>query len=129
MHLAEDKIGAVPHTSSQDLQSSPDPRLLLIPPGPLSAAAFDSGTSAVEELRLLKAQLPDVAHVCEAVANGDLTQKITVPVQGPLMVQIKDLINTMVDKLSQFAKEVTRVSLEVGTEGYVVKPVRIGLCT
>ncbi|KAG6915806.1 hypothetical protein DXG01_009770 [Tephrocybe rancida] len=44
-------------------------------------------------------------------------QKITVPVQGVVMVQLKDIINTMVDKLGQFAKEVTRVSQEVGTEG------------
>ena len=93
-----------------------------MPPGPLSAAAFESGMSAVEELRLLKAQVQDVARVCKAVADGDLTQKITVPVQGPVMVQLKDVINTMVDKLGQFAKEVTRVSLEVGTEGYVVRP-------
>ncbi len=95
---------------------------LVVPPGPLSAAAFESGMSAVEELRLLKAQVQDVARVCKAVADGDLTQKITVPVQGPVMVQLKDVINTMVDKLGQFAKEVTRVSLEVGTEGYVVRP-------
>ena len=95
---------------------------LVVPPGPLSAAAFESGMSAVEELRLLKAQVQDVARVCKAVADGDLTQKITVPVQGPVMVQLKDVINTMVDKLGQFAKEVTRVSLEVGTEGYVVPP-------
>lgn len=95
---------------------------LVVPPGPLSAAAFESGMSAVEELRLLKAQVQDVARVCKAVADGDLTQKITVPVQGPVMVQLKDVINTMVDKLGQFAKEVTRVSLEVGTEGYVITP-------
>ena len=93
--------------------------------------------SAVEELRLLKAQVQDVARVCNAVARGDLSQKITVPVQGVVMVQLKDVINTMVmnlhscygiranllvkvDKLGQFAKEVTRVSQEVGTEGYVI---------
>ncbi|KAG6379634.1 hypothetical protein JVT61DRAFT_10152 [Boletus reticuloceps] len=90
---------------------------LVVPPGPLAAAAFESGMSAVEELRLLKAQVPDVARVCNAVARGDLSQKITVPVQGVVMVQLKDVINTMVDKLGQFAKEVTRVSQEVGTEG------------
>ncbi|QRW22757.1 Hybrid signal transduction histidine kinase [Rhizoctonia solani] len=73
--------------------------------------------SAVEELKLLKAQVQDVARVCKAVAEGDLSQKITVPVQGPVMVQLKDVINTMVDKLGRFAQEVTRVSLEVGTEG------------
>ncbi|CAE6501922.1 unnamed protein product [Rhizoctonia solani] len=92
---------------------------LVLPPGPLSAAAFESapGMSAVEELKLLKAQVQDVARVCKAVAEGDLSQKITVPVQGPVMVQLKDVINTMVDKLGRFAQEVTRVSLEVGTEG------------
>ncbi|KAH9058068.1 hypothetical protein EDB87DRAFT_1564499 [Lactarius vividus] len=73
--------------------------------------------SAVEELRLLKAQVQDVARVCNAVARGDLSQKITVPVQGVVMVQLKDVINGMVDKLGQFAREVTRVSQEVGTEG------------
>lgn len=109
-------------TSTQgggSFQPSPDGSPLVVPPGPLSAAAFESGMSAVEELRLLKAQVQDVARVCKAVADGDLTQKITVPVQGPVMVQLKDVINTMVDKLGQFAREVTRVSLEVGTEGYV----------
>ncbi|KAF9031770.1 hypothetical protein BJ165DRAFT_1358177 [Panaeolus papilionaceus] len=85
--------------------------------GPLAVAAFESGMSAAEELRLLKAQLTDVPRVCNAVARGDLSQKITVPVQGVFMVQLKDVINTMVDKLGQFAKEVTRVSQEVGTEG------------
>jgi osomolarity two-component system sensor histidine kinase NIK1 len=92
---------------------------LVLPPGPLTTAAFESGMSAVEELRLLKAQVQDVARVCNAVALGDLSQKITVPVQGVVMVQLKDVINGMVDKLGQFAREVTRVSQEVGTEGYV----------
>ncbi|KAF7980985.1 hypothetical protein HWV62_5217 [Athelia sp. TMB] len=96
---------------------SPTGSPLVVPPGPLAAAAFESGMSAVEELRLLKAQVQDVARVCNAVARGDLSQKITVPVQGVVMVQLKDVINTMVDKLGQFAKEVTRVSQEVGTEG------------
>ncbi|KAF9244482.1 hypothetical protein BU15DRAFT_85871 [Melanogaster broomeanus] len=96
---------------------SPGGSPLVVPPGPLAAAAFESGMSAVEELRLLKAQVQDVARVCNAVARGDLSQKITVHVQGVVMVQLKDVINTMVDKLGQFAKEVTRVSQEVGTEG------------
>jgi osomolarity two-component system sensor histidine kinase NIK1 len=92
---------------------------LVVPPGPLVNAAFESGMSAVEELRLLKTQVQDVARVCNAVARGDLSMKITVPVQGVVMVQLKDVINGMVDKLGQFAREVTRVSQEVGTEGYV----------
>ncbi|KAG1868348.1 hypothetical protein DFJ58DRAFT_742708 [Suillus subalutaceus] len=92
---------------------SPNGSPLVVPPSPLAAATFESGMSAVEELRLLKAQVSDVARVCNAVARGDLSQKITVPVQGVVMVQLKDVINTMVDKLGQFAKEVTRVSQEV----------------
>ncbi|EEB88200.1 hypothetical protein MPER_14098, partial [Moniliophthora perniciosa FA553] len=73
--------------------------------GALATAAIESGLSAVEELRLLKAQVQDVARVCKAVADGDLSQKITVPVQGMVMVTLKDVINTMVDKLGQFAKK------------------------
>lgn len=104
-------------SNSHTVLPSPNGSPLVVPPGPLSTAAFESGLSAVEELRLLKQQVQDVARVCKAVAEGDLTQKIEVGVQGPVMVQLKDVINTMVDKLGQFAKEVTRVSLEVGTEG------------
>jgi osomolarity two-component system, sensor histidine kinase NIK1 len=108
-------FSGISHTNG--VVPSPNGSPLVVPPGPLSAAAFESGLSAVEELRLLKAQVQDVARVCKAVADGDLTQKIEVGVQGPVMVQLKDVINSMVDKLGQFAKEVTRVSLEVGTEG------------
>ncbi len=79
------------------LPSSP----LVVPPsGPLATAAFESGMSAVEELRLLKSQVMDVARVCMAVAGGDLSQKITVPVQGAVMVQLKGVINTMVGSFS-----------------------------
>jgi signal transduction histidine kinase/CheY-like chemotaxis protein/HAMP domain-containing protein len=61
-------------------------------------------------------QLRDVSKVATAIAGGDLTQKITVDVRGEIL-QIKDVINTMVDQLSSFAAEVTRVAREVGTEG------------
>jgi osomolarity two-component system, sensor histidine kinase NIK1 len=81
---------------SSAFTGSPSGSPLVVPPGPLAAAAFESGMSAVEELRLLKAQVQDVARVCNAVARGDLSQKITVPVQGVVMVQLKDVINTMV---------------------------------
>ena len=64
--------------------------------GPLAAAAFESGMNAVQELKLLKAQVQDVARVCNAVAQGNLSQKITVLVQGVVLVQLKDVINTMV---------------------------------
>jgi HAMP domain-containing protein/CheY-like chemotaxis protein/signal transduction histidine kinase len=64
----------------------------------------------------LTVQLRDVSKVSAAIASGDLTQKITVEVQGEIL-QIKDVINTMVDQLGSFASEVTRVAREVGTEG------------
>jgi HAMP domain-containing protein len=64
----------------------------------------------------LTVQLRDVSKVATAIANGDLTQKISVDVRGEIL-QIKNVINTMVDQLSSFASEVTRVAREVGTEG------------
>src|SRR5690348_7788883 len=64
----------------------------------------------------LTVQLRDVSKVSTAIAMGDLTQKITVDVRGEIL-QIKNVINTMVDQLSSFASEVTRVAREVGTEG------------
>jgi HAMP domain-containing protein/signal transduction histidine kinase/DNA-binding response OmpR family regulator len=64
----------------------------------------------------LTIQLRDVSKVATAIATGDLTQKITVDARGEIL-QIKDVINTMVDQLSSFASEVTRVAREVGTEG------------
>ena len=64
----------------------------------------------------LTVQLRDVSRVSTAIANGDLTQKITVEVRGEIL-QIKDVINKMVDQLGSFASEVTRVAKEVGTEG------------
>src|SRR5215208_3115290 len=64
----------------------------------------------------LTVQLRDVSKVAIAIAHGDLTQKITVDVKGEIL-QIKDVINRMVDQLNSFAAEVTRVAKEVGTEG------------
>jgi HAMP domain-containing protein/signal transduction histidine kinase/CheY-like chemotaxis protein len=64
----------------------------------------------------LTVQLRDVSKVATAIATGDLTQKITVDVKGEIL-QIKDVINIMVDQLSSFASEVTRVAREVGTDG------------
>jgi HAMP domain-containing protein len=64
----------------------------------------------------LTAQVRNIAEVTTAVANGDLSKKITVDVKGEIL-QLKDTINTMVDQLSSFADEVTRVAREVGTEG------------
>jgi HAMP domain-containing protein len=64
----------------------------------------------------LTAQVRNIALVTTAVANGDLSQKITVDVKGEIL-ELKDTINSMVDRLSVFADEVTRVAREVGTEG------------
>src|SRR5688572_26639258 len=64
----------------------------------------------------LTVQLRDVSKVATAIANGDLTRKVTVEVRGEIL-QIKDVINKMVDQLNSFAAEVTRVAKEVGTEG------------
>jgi HAMP domain-containing protein/signal transduction histidine kinase/CheY-like chemotaxis protein len=64
----------------------------------------------------LTAQVRNIADVTTAVANGDLSKKITVDVKGEIL-ELKNTINTMVDQLSSFAAEVTRVAREVGTEG------------
>src|SRR5919201_473233 len=61
-------------------------------------------------------QVRNIAQVTTAVAKGDLTQKITVDVKGEIL-ELKNTINVMVDQLSSFADEVTRVAREVGTEG------------
>ena len=64
----------------------------------------------------LTGQVRNIAEVTTAVANGDLSRKITVDVSGEIL-QLKNAINTMVDQLNAFASEVTRVAREVGTEG------------
>src|SRR5947207_12008143 len=61
-------------------------------------------------------QVRNIAEVATAVAKGDLTQKITVDARGEILA-LKNTLNTMVDQLSSFADEVTRVAREVGTEG------------
>src|SRR5436853_81213 len=64
----------------------------------------------------LTGQVRDIAQVTTAVAKGDLSQKVSVDVRGETL-ELKSTINTMVDQLSSFADEVTRVAREVGTEG------------
>ncbi|HEX9303318.1 MAG TPA: HAMP domain-containing protein [Thermoanaerobaculia bacterium] len=64
----------------------------------------------------LTSQVRNIADVTKAVANGDLSRKITVGVRGEIL-ELKNTVNTMVDQLSSFAAEVTRVAREVGTEG------------
>ncbi|MET8816606.1 HAMP domain-containing protein [Streptomyces sp. NPDC004549] len=64
----------------------------------------------------LTGQVRNIAQVATAVARGDLSQKITVDARGEIL-ELKNTLNTMVDQLSSFAQEVTRVAREVGTEG------------
>src|SRR4029077_8693445 len=64
----------------------------------------------------LTAQVRNIAEVTTAIANGDLSRKITVDVKGEIL-EMKDTINTLVDRLGSFASEVTRVAREVGTDG------------
>src|SRR5205814_208860 len=64
----------------------------------------------------LTGQVRNIADVSTAIANGDLSRKITVDVRGEIQ-ELKNTINTMVDQLNGFASEVTRVAREVGTEG------------
>ncbi|MDX3523933.1 HAMP domain-containing protein [Streptomyces scabiei] len=64
----------------------------------------------------LTGQVRNIAQVATAVARGDLSQKITVDARGEIL-ELKNTLNTMVDQLSSFAEEVTRVAREVGTEG------------
>lgn len=115
-----------PFTAALSTPPPPLPEQMFFPQSVLAAyvsatsdseSAGDSGMSAEKELELLKAQVQDIARVCKAVATGDLTQKIIVPVKGQTMTELKNIINAMVDRLQTFAVEVERVSLEVGTEG------------
>jgi HAMP domain-containing protein len=64
----------------------------------------------------LTSQVRNIAEVTTAVANGDLSKKITADVRGEIL-EVKNTINTMVDQLRSFASEVTRVAREVGTDG------------
>ena len=70
-------------------------------------------------------QVRNIAQVTTAVANGDLSQKITVDAKGEIL-ELKDTINTMVDQLSSFADEVTRVAARGGHRGQARRPGRGG---
>src|SRR5438477_569094 len=81
------------------------------------AGTWKDLTDSVNSMaRNLTGQVRNIAEVTTAVANGDLSKKITVDVRGEIL-ELKNTINTMVDQLSSFAAEVTRVAREVGTEG------------
>src|SRR5687767_1625307 len=90
------------------------------------AGTWKDLTDNVNELASnLTVQLRDVSKVATAIASGDLNQKITVQARGEIL-QIKNVINTMVDQLSSFASEVTRVAKEVGTEGKLGGQAEVG---
>ena len=81
------------------------------------AGTWKDLTDSVNSMALnLTGQVRNIAEVATAVAQGDLSKKITVNVSGEIL-QLKETINTMVDQLNSFAGEVTRVAREVGTEG------------
>src|SRR5207244_1490661 len=81
------------------------------------AGTWEDLTDSVNSMASnLTGQVRNIAQVTTAVAKGDLSQKITVDVKGEIL-ELKNTINTMVDQLSSFADEVTRVAREVGTEG------------
>src|SRR3989441_3863612 len=73
----------------------------------------------------LTAQVRNIADVTTAVARGDLSKKITVDVHGEIR-ELKDTINVMVDQLNAFAREVTRVAREGGTEGNLRGQAQVG---
>ena len=73
----------------------------------------------------LTGQVRNIADVATAIANGDLSRKITVDVKGEIL-ELKNTINTMVDQLNAFASEVTRVAREVGTEGKLGGQAEVG---
>ncbi len=84
---------------------------------PGAAGTWKDLTDSVNTaFRNLTGQVRDIAAVTTAVANGDLSQKVTVDVSGE-MLELKNTVNTMVDQLSSFGSEVTRVAREVGVEG------------
>ncbi|MFH9797867.1 HAMP domain-containing protein [Streptomyces virginiae] len=84
---------------------------------PGAAGTWKDLTDSVNTaFRNLTGQARNIAQVTTAVANGDLSQKVTVDVSGE-MLQLKNTVNTMVDQLSSFADQVTRMARDVGTEG------------
>ncbi|MEU0841110.1 HAMP domain-containing protein [Streptomyces sp. NPDC005962] len=84
---------------------------------PGAAGTWKDLTDSVNTaFRNLTAQVRDIAQVTTAVANGDLSQKVTVDVAGE-MLELKNTVNTMVDQLQSFGVEVTRVAREIGVEG------------
>ncbi|MFD7107508.1 HAMP domain-containing protein [Streptomyces celluloflavus] len=92
---------------------------------PGAAGTWKDLTDSVNTaFRNLTGQVRNIAQVTTAVANGDLSQKVTVDVSGE-MLQLKNTVNTMVDQLSSFADQVTRMARDVGTEGQLGGQARV----
>jgi HAMP domain-containing protein len=100
--------------------------LMLAEIGSLADEVGSQLASLTSEVTDKAAQVRDIALITTAVARGDLTRKVTVEAQGE-MLQLKQTVNTMVDQLSSFADEVTRVAREVGTEGRLGGQAQVGL--
>ena len=96
---------------------------------PGAAGTWKDLTDSVNTaFRNLTGQVRNIAQVTTAVANGDLSQKVTVDVSGE-MLELKNTVNTMVDQLSSFADQVTRMARDVGTEGRLGGQARVdGVC-
>jgi methyl-accepting chemotaxis protein len=114
---ASDSSSALPYTGPDLKLPEPVPPAAPSKTSPLDAARDQGVEGSVGELARLQIQVQDVARVCRAVARGDLTQEITVDIEGGVMGELKGSINTIVTKLSRVASEVSRVALEVGTKG------------
>ncbi|KAI0084582.1 hypothetical protein BDY19DRAFT_971110 [Irpex rosettiformis] len=90
-----------------------------VPPDPPDESMIPS---AVEELRYLMTGVQHAAKVCNAISRGDLSHRITVPCRGVVAVQLREIINYMVECLARFAEESTRVYLEVNSTGSLSLP-------
>jgi HAMP domain-containing protein/signal transduction histidine kinase/CheY-like chemotaxis protein len=100
----------------EDAEGAQADKRMLAEIGVLAARVGSQLASLTSEVTDKAAQVRDIADITTAVARGDLSRKVTVDAQGE-MLQLKQTVNTMVDQLSAFADEVTRVAREVGTEG------------
>ena len=92
------ELGGFPFSqgSTRYLDYEPDSPLIVPTHGPLVTVVKEGDLSTMEELKLRKTQVQNISRVCQAVACGDLSQKITLPVEGNVMIQLKEVINTMV---------------------------------
>lgn len=86
-------------------EDKPEYIMIQVPKGPLEWTTQYS-LDPVEELKWLKMQVSDIARVCQAVSRGDFTHRITIPVESVVMVQLRDVVNNMVDNVACFCTEI-----------------------